>query len=120
MFKNLILSLVYFFLSIIISTIFITFFYYFNIFSMRIITILKMAIPIISIFISSYILGRKSNKLGYLEGIKLGLIVNIFFIIISIITKSFNVRSLIYYLILLLSSILGAMIGINLKTKNNI
>lgn len=117
MFKNLYLSIIYFFTITLIGTIFITILNYFNILNIKIISSLKLILPILSIFISSYILGTKSNKLGYIEGLKLGLIITITFLIITLLTKSFAIKTLIYYLILLLSSILGGMLGINKKKK---
>lgn len=115
MFKNLYMSIIYFFAITLISTIFITIFNYFNILKPNIITNLKLILPIISIFISSLILGTKSKKKGYLEGLKLGLIIIIILLIITLLTKSFITKSLLFYSILLLTSILGAMIGINKK-----
>lgn len=117
MFKNIYMSILYFFSITLIGTIFITIFNYFNILNPSIISNLKLILPLIAIFTSSFILGTKSNKLGYLEGLKLGIIIIIIFLIISLLTKSFILKSLIYYLILSLSSILGAMIGINKKKK---
>ncbi len=117
MIKNLYMSLIYFFASILIGTIFITIFNYFNILNNNIITSLKLIIPLLSLFISSYILGTKSNKRGYIEGLKLGSIIIIIFLVVTLITKSFTIRTLLYYSILLLTSTLGSMIGINKKKK---
>lgn len=117
MFKNLYMSLLYFFCIITISTIFITLFNYFNVFSSSVISGLKLAVPLVGIFISSFILGSKSNKLGYVEGLKFGIIIVIIFLIISLLSNSFIVKSLIYYAILILCSTFGAMVGINKKKK---
>lgn len=117
MFKNLYMSILYFFIAILLFTILITISNYFNLLSPSLISKLKIILPISAIFISSFVLGTKSSKLGYLEGIKLGVIIVLIFIIISVLAKSFLVKSLVYYLILLLTSILGAMIGINKKKK---
>ena len=115
MLKNLLISLSYFIGIILISTLIFTIFNYFNILTDRLNSILKLLIPIISIAISSYILGTKSIKKGYLEGIKLSLIIIIIFILISITFSKFNIKSLIYYLILITTSTLSSMIGINRK-----
>lgn len=117
MFKNLYMSIIYFFSIILISTILITLFNYFNLLKPSIISTIKLALPIISIFISSFKLGKKSQKLGYLEGLKLGILIIIILLIITLLTKSFITKSLLFYSILLLTSILGSMIGIN-KKKN--
>ena len=52
---------------------------------------------------------------GYIEGLKYGSIIIILTLIISLIIKSFNIKLLIFYSILLLSSTLGSMIGITRK-----
>ena len=69
----------------------------------------------LSIFIASYKLGTKSKQKGYLEGIKIGLIIIGLLIIIVLLLDKLNIKSLLYYLILLLTSILSSMIGINIK-----
>lgn len=115
MLKNLLTSILYFFIFILISTIIITIFNYFNIFSANVVSILKFIFPVIGIVISGFILGKNSAKNGYIEGIKLGSIVIAIFLLVTIISKSFEIKSIIYYLILMLSSILSSMIGINKK-----
>lgn len=115
MFKNLITSILYFFAFIFISTIIITIFNYFNILNFKIISMLKFIFPVIGIVVSGFILGKNSAKNGYIEGIKLGAIVVSIFLLLTVINKSFEVKSIIYYLVLLLSSILSSMIGINKK-----
>ena len=62
--KNLLLSILYFLGSIIIINILITIFNYFNILNDSIIRILKFLMVILSISITSYILGKKSSKKG--------------------------------------------------------
>ena len=115
MFKRLGISLLYFFSIIFIGNIFVTLFSYFNIFNNNIISILKLLIAILGMFISSYILGRASEKKGYIEGIKLGGIVIFIFIVITLLLKEFSIRGLVYYLILLSTSVFGSMLGISMK-----
>ena len=113
-FKDLLKSTLYFIGIIIISTIFITIIDYFSLFNT---SIIKLIVPILSIFISSYILGIKTIKLGYLSGIKLSSIIIILFLSLILILDKFNIKTLLYYLILILTSILGSMIG-KLKNKS--
>jgi putative membrane protein (TIGR04086 family) len=119
MIKNLIMSVGYFFGTVLVSTIILTILNYFNILGDGFISGLKFAIPEISICIISYLLGKKALKRGYLEGGKLGGIIILIFLIISAIVKNFKFRSLIYYLILLLSASLSSMFGINRKKESN-
>ena len=115
LFKNLIMSLLYFFGIVLISLFIYSVLVYFNIISGKISTIIMFLIPIISSFVCSFRLGIRSNKKGYIEGIKLGSIIIIIFLVISLIFSSFNYKSLIYYLIIILSNTLGSMFGISQK-----
>ena len=79
----------------------------------------KLFIPIISIFISGIYIGKFAKEKGYLEGIKLGLIYTILTLILALLDYN-NIKwtIIIYYLILILVSMLGSMIGINRKKTN--
>lgn len=110
--KKLLKSFLYFTISILISSIILTIIDYFEIFNT---SILKLIIPLIAIFIQSFIIGKKATKLGYLAGLKFGGIIISIFILLVLILDKFNLKSLIYYLILLLTSTLGSMLG-NTKT----
>ena len=60
--------------------------------------------------------GKVSKSKGYLAGLKMGLgFVMILVIFNLIFIRSFKVSLLIYYLLLLMSSVLGGMFGINRK-----
>ncbi len=63
--------------------------------------------------------GKKTEKKGFLTGIKVGLVgVTIMFLISLIFFKvGPNLSMILYYLILLFASIMGSMIGINKKTN---
>ncbi len=113
--KNLIISLISIFLSLLlISTL-----YYFNWLSSNVVNYLRPLIIILNIFIGSYIVGKHSEKNGYLEGLKYGgLIISSFLLIALFFFRNFfRLRFILYYIILLATAILGSMIGIN-KKKN--
>lgn len=99
------------------STIIITILNYFNVLMGNVLKITELLIPIISIFIGSYILGKSSNNKGYIEGLKYGMAWIILFLIINLISKNFTYLSLIYYLILIIIAIVSSIIGIN-RRKN--
>lgn len=102
------------FIILFISLIAISTLYYFNLISPNTYKVLEITILLLSIFINSFILGKKSNKRGYLEGIKFSSIIIVLFIILSIIlSEALMFRNIIYYLIIMITSILGSMIGIN-------
>lgn len=113
--KKILKSLGITFFVILITAFFLTLLYYFNIISSNIYNIFTLIIPIISLLIGSMFLGKKSDKKGWLEGLKLGSITILLFLCFaSIIFKSnFSIKLSIYYIILLLISIVGGMIGIN-------
>ena len=116
MLKNYLKSYLYLFTSIIILTLILSIINYFFTMPTKVI---KLLIPIISILISSIILGKNTKSKAYLEGIKFTSIYIILSIIISIITKNtFNFKLILCYILLLLSGVVGSMIGINLS-KNS-
>ena len=75
----------------------------------------------ISTAVGSYILGKKTQEKGYLEGIKFGIILILLMWIISFLAfdQSFSISSIIYYLIFVITSSIGSMFGINKKTNDN-
>ena len=81
--KNISKSFLYILISILILTFITTIFNYFEIFSYKTINILEIIIIIIAMFLGGYKLGQKSNKKGYIEGIKLGIIFSIFLVIFN-------------------------------------
>ena len=121
MILNYLKSLLYFLISITILTLIITIFNYFSILNGSIISISKLIIPIISILIGSIILGKNTSKKGYIEGLKLSIIIIIIIAIINFLflKSNFEIKILLYYLIITITSMIGAMIGINLKRVQN-
>ncbi len=118
--KKIIISLLFTFSSIFILTFLFTMFNYFDIIGNKTMNISKIIIPLFSVAIGGFIIGKNSLKNGWLEGIKLGLIVIIVIIIGNLILKqSLNIKDLIFYLLLLISGIFGSMFGINTKDEEN-
>ena len=76
-------SFLYIIGTILVTTFIVTFLNYFNIISDKSISIFKIFIPVISLFIGGFYIGKKSNNKGYLEGLKLGSIFSIFLLIFS-------------------------------------
>ena len=116
MLKNYLHSIAYFFIILLIATFITTLLNYFNILPSKIISIIKLLIPIISISIASFKLGRNSKQKGYLEGLKIGITIITVFIIITLLINKIQIKSFLYYLIILLSSILSSTLGINKKS----
>lgn len=110
------LRFLYTILGITISLLLITILYHFNIISSNVYQILKLIMLLGNILISGIILGKKTTSKGYLEGIKLGMFLVILFTLLTLLTNgNLKLRILLYDLIILITSILGGMIGINKK-----
>lgn len=108
-------SFIYMISILFISVIVITILNYFNILGSKIVTIFKIIISLTSLFVSGFIMGKSSKQKGWLEGIKLSLIILFILTLINylILKQTFEIRNLVYYLILMSSCIFGSMIGIS-------
>ncbi len=116
MIKKYLISYAYTLGIIIIGTFLITLLNYFNLLSSNVANTIMLIIVIASIFIGSFLLGKKSNKKGYLEGIKYSAILIFLLVIINLLfIKVFEIKSLVYFLIIIVSSTFGSMVGINKK-----
>ncbi len=91
---------------------------YFQVLKFTTITKINFIVVAIITLILGVTLGKRADKKGYLEGIKFGLIfIGILFILNLIFVRSFSLHMVVYYLIILASSTIGSMLGINLKRK---
>lgn len=113
MIKNYLLSYLYLFSIIIVSSIILSII---NYLTTSPLTIIKVLIPIISLLISSIILGKKTKSKAYLEGIKFSTLFLLIITILKFILKTaWSYKTIILYLIFILTSVIGSTIGINLK-----
>lgn len=113
----LIKSLILFYGLVLIFSLIINLFYYFDIFSNNLVKYIKLFTNIISFFISGIYLGKHSINKGYISGLKLSIIILLISIITCLIMNNFNYYLIIYYIILIICITFGSMIGIN-KKKN--
>ena len=104
--------------SLFISSLFINTLYYFDIINNNLINYIKLFISIIIFFIGGLYIGFHSNSKGYINGLKLSILVVIITLILNIIFGNFKLTKIIYYLITTICITFGSMIGIN-KTKSN-
>lgn len=111
-------SLIYTFLIFIIGTILTTLFSYLS--EGIIYKTLKILIPIIALFIGGLIIGKNSKSKGWFEGLKYGAIVIIILSLLGLLFSNelFDIKRIIYYLILIFIAILGSMLGINKNVDN--
>ena len=119
--KNLGFSLLFIIGSLIILTLLLTFFNYFNLFSNGLVSTFKIIIPIISLFAGGFFIGKKSSKKGWLEGLKLSLIFTIILILFNLLGlgNKLELKNILYYLIIIISCIFGGMLGINKNNSEN-
>lgn len=82
-------------------------------------TLLIFIFNILLFFILNIYNAKSKMKNGYLEGLLLGIIYIILMAIIKLLffNNIFNISTIIYYLILLLISIIGGMFGINKRSN---
>lgn len=113
--KKLSKALIYSIVLLLGITLIVTILNYAGIINSKFVNIFKYITPIVSFIIGGIIIGKNSNNKGWFEGIKFSLInVMILTIINLLIFKNYNI---ILYIIVLISSILGSIIGINLKKQ---
>ena len=106
--------------SILLLTLLFTTFNYFNWMSTPTMNLIKMFIPIFSLVLGGIYLGSKALKRGWMEGLKLSLLILFFFILLHLLwlKEGFELKNLLYGIILCISTMVGSMIGINVKRKN--
>ncbi len=106
-------SLIYVLSTLLIGTLIITLLNY--IFGGTFFKIIKLIVPILSTLIGGYIIGKESKKKGWLEGLKLSLIIIIIFALFNYLGlhNSFSLKVIIYYLIITAFCIIGSMLGIS-------
>ena len=106
-------------LSLLVSSFILTVLNYFDLVTGNIFTVLKLLIPFLSLLIAGILLGRKSKSKGWLEGLKLSLGFIILFTLIQLffLEDPFRLTNVLYDAILMMITIFGSMLGINMKTK---
>ncbi len=119
--KNYLVAIGYFLLVVAVFAIILTIFNYYDIVTSKLFKIIKVLIPSLALFIGGYKVGNSANKKGYIEGIKLSLIIIVMLFMFSYLgfNVTFNVSLILYYIILIISSMLGAMVGINKKITSD-
>lgn len=119
--KKYIVPFLYSLSIILISAFLVSIFNYFNIISDKINSILLYIISIISIFIGSYKFTNSIKKRGIICGLiyfGIWFLISIIFMLL-IFKANIKANYFVYYTVLLISSILGGIIGKNKKTEIN-
>lgn len=116
--KNLLKSFLISLISILVLNLILTLLNYIGLINLNIINILKYFIPFIALFIGGNIIGKNSINKGWLEGLKLGLLFSFMLFVINFFFYDMDSKQIILYMIILFSSILGSIVGINQKKAN--
>ena len=116
-FKLLTQALLYAFIIVLGLTLIITIFSYFNLFNDSTTKIFKLLSIVISVFVSGFIVGKNGLKKGYIEGSKLSVLVISILTIFTLIFKNIKIYTMLYYVIIIISTVFGSMIGSLKKTK---
>lgn len=86
---------------------------YFNVINHK--NIIMFLTVIFGTFIGGFWIGKQSIKKGWLEGLKLSILIALVMTIITIILNKFTVSYFLYLLIIIGTCIFGSMLGINKK-----
>ena len=90
---------------------------YFNVLNNTCYKSLLLIFMIISAFAGSYYLGNQTEEKGYQKGLIFGALISLIFLVLSALLKnSITISSVIYYIIIIITSTIGSTIGINKKT----
>lgn len=107
-------------LWLVISLVFTTTLYYFNIIGDTLFKWINLISILLVIFTSGIKLGSRSSKNAYLEGFKFAMMIVLLLTLITffVIQADMETKMLLYDLIITFTSIFGSMIGINKMQKS--
>lgn len=109
--------LLYLIITMLISIFILTVIYYYNLIDDNTFKFLKLMSLLLSIFIYSFCLGKDNKKKGLITGIIFSLIIVTLLLISTIIISKFQIRLLLYYIMIISSSCLGGVFGFNKSIK---
>lgn len=113
-------SLLYILIGLLLTSLIITILNYYNLIDTNTLKYFKLIAIILPLFISGIYIGKQANKNGYIEGLKVGGIVVVIIALLNYLgfNNNFSISSILYYMIILISSVLGSIIGINKKLSS--
>lgn len=112
---NYLKSISFFSILLLFYVIVISILYYFELFSYNTLNIINFIVIIILFFILGYKISNLERKKGYLNGFLVSSVLVILFSLISLIFFKLEFSSLVYYLSLIVSSIIGGIFGVSNK-----
>ncbi len=116
--KKYIKPIIYFYITLLSYLVIITTLNYFDIISYKAISLISFIAVILLFMMIGFMAAFKSDKKGYINGLIIGGFNIILFLFLAFILNAYPKLDVgIYFLILILSSTIGGMFGINYKNK---
>lgn len=113
-------GILYFYAILILFLLVATIFNYFNVISYKTLSTISFIFMILLFIFIGFFIAKKSERNGYFNGFIIGIINIVLLLILSLLMGENPKISIgIYFLILLLSSTIGGMFGINFRIKNS-
>lgn len=107
------------FIILLIGIFILTLLNYFEIITGGLFSIFQIILIIITTIIGGFLIGKEAKQKGWLEGLKIGLL---FILLITILNfffvKNFSIRFLLYDFILIISTMIGGILGISKKNTS--
>lgn len=107
------------FIILLMGTFILTLLNYFEIITGGLFSIFQIILIIITTIIGGFLIGKEAKQKGWLEGLKIGLL---FILLITILNfffvKNFSIRFLLYDFILIISTMIGGILGISKKNTS--
>ena len=94
-----------------------TLLYYFDCIDDKTYQLFKLITLFVTIFIQSFSLGKMRKNKRYLEGVIYGSLFILILLSSSILTNHFQIKSILYYFMILCTSVLGSMFGLSKEKK---
>ena len=116
--KKYIKPIIYFYMILLTYLVIITTLNYFNVIGYKTVSLISFIVTIILFIAIGFMTALKSDKKGYINGLVIGGFNIVLFLFLAFILGAHPKLNIgIYFLILLLSSTIGGMFGINYKNK---
>ena len=113
--KNYLKTYSYYLIMILVYLIIMSIICYTGIINYKTISIINFIASLIMFFIIGYKISILEGKRGYLNGFFISVILVLFYMLISLILSKLSFSSLVYYLSLILSSMVGGILGVSKK-----
>ena len=88
---------------------------YFEIFNYKTINIINYIVMIVLFFLLGHKTAHMEQRKGYLNGFLVSLVLVIIFLVISLFTSKIGFSNIVYYMSLILSSVIGGIVGVKEK-----